>query len=330
MATYIRRRELISTLCGAAAWPLVARAQQRQMPVIGVLYSVSAAQWTEQMAGFHQGLRESGYVAGRNVAIEYRWADNQIDRLPAMIADLVGRKVGVILVGGNVSGVRATIAATQSIPIVFTTATDPVATGLVRSLNHPGSNVTGATFMGDQLGPKHLELLHEVLPAVTRFAVLVNPENPVTSRDAIQAAEAAAPRLGLEFIIVRAAADSETETAFTTAVREHAAAITMNDAFFANRREQIGALGLRHMLPVIAGEQMALTTGVLMSYGAKIPDTYRQAGIYVGRILKGEKPGELPVLQPTKFELIVNLKTAKALGLKIAETFLVRADEVVE
>jgi putative ABC transport system substrate-binding protein len=326
----MRRREFIAALGGASAWPLTAGAQQPAMPTIGVLYSVSAAQWTEQMAGFHQGLHETGYVADRNVAIEYRWADNQIDRLPAMIADLVGRKVGVILVGGNVSGVRATIAATQSIPIVFTTATDPVATGLVRSLNHPGGNVTGATFMGDQLGPKHLELLHEVLPAVTRFAVLVNPENPATSQDAIQAAGAAAPRLGLEFIIVRATTDSDIEAAFATAVQEHAAAIIMNDASFAARRVQIGALGLRHMLPVIAGEQMALTAGVLMSYGAKIPDTYRQAGIYVGRILKGEKPGELPVLQPTKFELIVNLRTAKALGLTIAETFLVRADEVID
>jgi putative ABC transport system substrate-binding protein len=327
----MRRREFITLVCGAAAGrPLAAWAQQRQMPVIGLLYSVSAAQWTEQMTGFYQGLSETGFVEGRNLAIEYRWADNQIDRLPAMAADLVAREVAVILVGGNVSGVRATITATRSIPIVFTTATDPVGTGLVRSLNHPGGNVTGATFMGDQLGPKHLELLHEVLPAVTRFAVLVNPKNPATSQDAIHAAETAAPRLGLEFIIVRASTEPEIDTAFASAVQQHAAAITMNDAFFANRREQIGALGLHHALPVVAGEQMAVTPGVLMSYGAKIPDTYRQAGVYVGRILKGEKPGDLPVLQPTKFELIVNLKTAKALGLKIAEMFLVRADEVIE
>ncbi len=331
MAISIDRRGLIVRLGGAAiAWPLPARAQQTTMPVIGVLYSVSAAQWTDKMAGFRQGLGEAGFVEGRNVAIEYRWADGQVDRLPAMTADLIARKVAVILAGGSVVGVRAAIAATQSIPIVFTTATDPVETGLVASLNHPGGNATGATTMADQIGPKHLELMHEVLPAATKVAVMVNPGNPSTTQDAIRGATEASKRLGLEIVVVRANTEVELDQAFASAVEQHAAAITMNDAYFTSRLAQIAALGLHYALPIFAGEQMADADGVLMSYGTSIPDTYRQAGIYVGRILKGEKPVNLPVLQPTKFQLIVNLKTAKALGLTIPESFLVRADEVIE
>jgi putative ABC transport system substrate-binding protein len=332
MAVYVGRRQFISALGStAAAWPLVARAQQPTLPVVGVLYSVSAAQWMDNMAGFRQGLSETGFVEGRNVAIEYRWADNQVDRIPAMAADLIGRKVAVILAGGSVSGVRATIKATQSIPIVFTTATDPVQSGLVPSLNRPGGNVTGVTFMADQLGPKQLELLHEMLPAATRVAVLVNPANPTTMQDAIQGAAEAAPRFGMETITLRAGTEPEIDTAFADAVQQRAAAVIFNDAYLASRIAQIAALGLRHALPVVApGGRFGATTGVLMSYGAIIPDTYRQAGGYVGRILKGDKPADLPVLQPTKFQLVVNLKTAKAFGLTIPGSFLVRADEVIE
>jgi putative tryptophan/tyrosine transport system substrate-binding protein len=327
----IGRREFITLLGGATAWPLAARAQQPAMPVIGVLYSVSPAQWEVPIAGFHRGLGETGFIEGRNVAVEYRWAEGHLDRMPTLAADLIGRKVAVILVGGNVGGVRAAIAATQSIPIVFTTTTDPVASGLVASLNRPGGNVTGTTFMGDQLIPKQLELLHELLPAAIRIAVLVNPENPATMQDAIQGASLAAARLGLEIIVVSARNEPEIDQALASAADQHAAALIINDAYIVSRLPQIAALGLRHALPVIApGMHMAATDGVLLTYGADISDTYRQAGGYVGRILKGEKPANLPVLQPTKFQLAINLKTAKALGLKISETFLLRADEVME
>jgi putative tryptophan/tyrosine transport system substrate-binding protein len=327
----MKRREFIA-LFGAAAFatPTAVRAQQPALPVIGVLYSVSAAQWVENMAGFRQGLDESGFVEGRNVAIEYRWAEGHVDRVPAMAADLIGRKVAVILVGGSIVGVRATMDATRSIPIVFTTGTDPVTTGLVASLNHPGGNVTGATFMGGQLIPKRLELLHEVLPAATRIAVLVNPTNPTASESDASSANEAAARLGMQIIVVRASTEPEIDKAFAVAVEQRAAALTFDEGYLISRLDRIAALGLRHGLPVVAGEHAAVTTSVLMSYGASTPDTYRQAGVYVGRILKGEKPANLPVLQPTKFKLVVNLKTAQVLGLKVPEAFLVRADEVIE
>jgi putative ABC transport system substrate-binding protein len=326
----MRRREFITTLVGGAAvaWPVAARAQQ--MPVIGALYTVSAAQWTDNIAGLRQGLSEAGFVEGRNIAIEFRWAEGQFDRLPAMAADLVSRKVTVIVAGGSVVGVRAAITATQSIPIVFTTATDPVATGLVASLSRPGGNVTGVTLLGNQLVPKQLELLHEVLPAASTIAILVNPNNPTVTQSNIEGGGAAAARLGLKIIVVRASSEREIDEAFASAAQQRADALVMGEAYFTSRQAQIAALGLRHKLPVVAGEQLAAQTGILMSYGASTPDIYRQAGIYVGRILKGERPGDLPVMQPTKFKLVVNLKTAKALGITIQESFLVRADEVIE
>jgi putative tryptophan/tyrosine transport system substrate-binding protein len=328
----MRRREFIALIGGGAtAWPFAARGQPAGMPVIGTVYSVSAAQWTDNMAGFRRGLGETGFVDGRNVVIEYRWADGQLDRMPALVADLIGRKVAVILVGGNVAGVRAAMATTQSIPIVFTTATDPVASGLVASLNRPGANVTGATFMADQLIPKQLELLHDVLPAATNIAVLVNPANPATMQDAIQGAKQAAAQLGLKIIVLSASDEPEIDRAIASATDQQAAALVINDAFIVSRLAQIAALGLRHALPVIApGGSMAATDGVLLTYGADIPDTYRQVGRYVGRILKGDKPTDLPILQPTKFELVINLRTAKKLGLTIPESFLVRADAVIE
>ena len=247
-----------------------------------------------------------------------------------MATDLISRKVTVIVAGGSVVSVRAAIAATQSIPIVFTTATDPVATGLVSGLSRPGGNVTGITLLAGQLVPKLLELLREVLPAATTIAMLVNPNNPMLTQVDIEGGGAAATRFRLKMIVVRAASERELDEAFASAVQQRADALVMEEAYFASRQAQIASLGLRHRLPVVTGAQLATETGILMSYGASIPDIYRQAGIYVGRILKGERPGDLPVMQPTKFKLTVNLKTAKALGITIPESFLVRADDVIE
>jgi len=327
----LKRREFITLLGGAAAaWPLAARAQRPAMPVIGALYGVSEAEWTRPMAGLHRGLGEIGFVEGRNVAIEYRWADGKSDRMPAQAADLVARKVAVIVVGASLPGVRTVKAATQTIPIVFTTNTDPVAAGIVASLNRPGGNATGVSGLGSELGPKRMELLHELLPAATRFAVMVNPTNPFTMKDGIQAAQTAGPRLGLEIIVIKAGNEQEIEAAFTTAVKQGAAALIGTDAYFESRRDQLAGLSLRHRLPSTFGSRASVEAGALMSYGASIADFYRQAGVYVGRILKGEKPADLPVVQPTKFELVINGRTAKALGLAIPEAFLLRADEVIE
>jgi putative tryptophan/tyrosine transport system substrate-binding protein len=325
----MNRRTFISLLGGAAAWPVTARAQQPAMPVIGTLYSVSAAAWADNMTGFRRGLGEAGFVDGRNVAIDYRWADGQLDRIPAMASDLIARKVSGILTGGSITGVRQVIAATKTIPIVFTTAVDPVATGLVASLSRPGGNATGVTFIGSELVAKQLELLHELIPSATRIAALTNPSNPVMSEGVTLNAQAAARHLGLDIIVVNAANENEIESAFATAVQQGAGALFADDGYFTSRREQIAALGLRHKLPTF-GVPVNAAAGMLMGYGASIPDSYRQAGVYVGRILKGEKPGDLPVMRPTKFVLVINLKTAKALGLTISESFLLRADEVIE
>src|SRR5262249_22181172 len=267
MASHIERRKFLATLLGgAAAWPLAARAQQPAMPVIGVLYDVSAAEWAHPMAGFHRGLAEMGFVEGRNVAIEYRWAEGQYDRMPAMADDLIRRKISIILVGGNLPGVRAAMAATQTIPIVFTTNTDPVAAGVVASLNRPGGNVTGVTGLGSELGPKRLVLLNEVIPTANKFAVLVNPTSLVRMQDTIQGAEAAARRLRLEIIVVKASTENEIETAFATAVQQRAGGLVANDAYFESRRDQIAALGLRHALPTSIGSRESVTAGSLMSY----------------------------------------------------------------
>jgi putative ABC transport system substrate-binding protein len=333
----MRRRTFFTLIAGAAiAWPLAARAQQAAkettMPVIGALYGVSATDWAAPMAALRRGLGETGFVEGRNVAFEYRWAEGHSDRLPAMAADLVSRKVAVIAAGGSIDGIRAAMAATRVIPIVFTTGSDPVAGGLVASLNRPGGNVTGATFLSGELVAKKLELLHEALPTARRIAVLVNPTNRTTLQDVRTGVRAAASRLGLETIIINASSEREIDSAFATAVAQRVDAISaINDAYFESRRDQIGALALRHALPAMGGQRATVAVaGMLMGYGASNSDAYRQAGVYVGRILKGEKPADLPVIQPTKFELIINLKTAKALGLAIPEAFLLRADEVIE
>jgi putative tryptophan/tyrosine transport system substrate-binding protein len=327
----IRRREFITLLGGATVWPVTARAQQPATPVIGLLYSVSASEWAVPMAGFHRGLSETGYAEGRNVAIEYRWADNQLERLPTLAADLVGRKVSVILVGGTTAALLAVKAATQTIPIIFTTAVDPVAAGLVTSLNRPGGNITGITNLNHELGPKRLEMLHEVIPKAVKVALLVNPNNPAGSEAEIQPTQEAALRIGLEIIVLYAGTENEIEVAFTTAVQQRAAALDIAaDAFFNSRRAQIAALALRHTLPTIASDNQAPTAGVLMSYGSNDTDIYRQAGAYVGRVLRGEKPSDLPVVQATKVELVINLKTAKVLGLTIPPSVLAIADEVIE
>jgi putative ABC transport system substrate-binding protein len=327
----MRRRTFITLIGGASAWPFTARAQQPSMPVIGLLYAVSAEEWADRTAAMRQGLNESGFVEGRNVAIEYRWADGHLDRLPAMAADLVGRKVAVILVGGSVVATRAAMAATQSIPIVFTTGVDPVIAGLVTSLNKPGGNVTGVSLVIGELGSKRLELLHELIPTAKKIALLVNPRNPETSKFDIEIGQTAARRLGLEIIVVDGGTKDDIERALAIAVQQRAAALQIgSDAFFQNSREQIAALALRHAMPTISSTSEEATTGSLMSYGADPIDVYRQAGIYLGRILKGEKAADLPVMLPTKFNLTINLKTAKTLGLTIPESFLLRADRVIE
>jgi putative ABC transport system substrate-binding protein len=327
----MRRREFITLLGAVSVSSLAARAQQSAMPVIGVLHGVSAGQWTDRMVGFHRGLGEAGFTEGRNVAIEYRWAEGQFDRLPAMAADLVSRKVAVISAGAPDVAVRAAMAATKTIPIVFVTSFDPVNAGFVPSLSRPEGNVTGVTLIGTELLAKRLELLHEVLPGVTRIAVLVNPNNPGLTRDNIQQSEAALRRLGLEMVVLRAGTESEIESAVVAAAQQHANALSIAaDAYLSSRSRQIAFFALRHALATMADSRETVAAGLLMSYGPNQTESFRQIGLYVGRTLKGEKPADLPVLQPTKFDLVVNLTTAKALGLKIPESFLQRADEVIE
>jgi putative ABC transport system substrate-binding protein len=316
------------TVCCVAA-PFVARAQQPAMPVIGSLYSVSAAEWRDNIAGFSRGLSEAGFVDGRNVKIEYRWADGQLDLMPKMAADLIDRKVAAMLIGGNTTSVRTVLQANRTVPFVFTTAADPVASGLVASLNRPGGNATGVTLFGGELVAKKLGLLHELVPKASKVAVLVNPGNPVLSKTVAEEAQSAASRLGWDIVVLNAASEPELAAAFAAASRQNAAGVVFEDAYFSSLREQIAVLGLRYSLPIF-GQSNTPAAGILIGYGPSIPDSYRQAGVYVGRILKGDRAGDLPVMQPTKFDMIINLKTAKALGIEIPPTLLARADEVIE
>jgi putative tryptophan/tyrosine transport system substrate-binding protein len=323
----MRRRQFIAGIGGAAAWPLAARAQQRAMPVIGFLFSQSADDNENFTVGFLQSLKETGFVEGQNLAVEYRYAENQLDRLPALAADLVRRRVAV-LVAPSLPAALAAKAATTTIPIVFGIGSDPVALGLVASLNRPGANVTGSGGFVSELSPKRLQLLRELMPNAAVFGVLADP---ASNQSVVADLRAAARKFGLQLVVVNARTDSDLETAFATFTQQHVGAVLVGaSGFFNNRTQQLAALAARHALPAIFPLRSYVLVGGLMSYASSFAYTARQLGIYTGRILNGEKPADLPVQQPTKVELVINLKTAKALGLAIPETLLATADEVIE
>jgi putative ABC transport system substrate-binding protein len=326
----MRRREFITLLGGATAWPLVAIAQQT-MPVIGYIGTGSRESDAFRLPSFHQGLNETGYVEGRNVAIEYRWAEGHNDRIPALASDLVRRQVAVIAVPASTPGVLAAKAATITIPVVFYIGLDPVALGLVASLHHPGGNITGVTGWNVAVGPKRLELLHEVLPTASILALLVNPTSPDLADGDAREQQAAAQRLGLQLRILHASTDHDLDTAFATLPELHAGGLIIGtDSFFNTRKEQIAALSVRHRVPSIHQYREYAEAGGLMGYGTETTDLSRQVGVYTGRILKGEKPADMPVQQATKVELSINLRTAKLLGLTIPEPLLARAEHVIE
>jgi len=324
----MRRREFITLLGGAAAaWPLAAYAQQSAMPVVGFLSSYSSSRVAP---AFRQGLSETGFIDGQNVTIEFRSAEGLYDRLPPLVADLLNRKVAVILAGGGSEPAIAAKAATATIPVVFVSAADPVKAGVVASLNRPGGNVTGVSLLGSALEAKRLGLLHEIVPNAASIGVLVNPKYPDANLELRELQEAAGV-LKLKINILRASTETEIDTALETAAQQKVGALLVTqDPLFGGRNEQIVSLAARYKLPAIYVNRPFADIGGLISYGANFDDGYRQAGLYVGKILKGAKPADLPVLQPTKFEMVVNVKTAKALGLKIPDSFLLRADEVIE
>jgi putative tryptophan/tyrosine transport system substrate-binding protein len=326
----LRRREFLALLAGAVAWPVGAEAQQSRVPVLGFLASASEARYTATAAAVRKGLNEAGYFEKQNLLIEYRWADFQYDRLPALAAELVKRPVDAIFATGSVVSAIAAKSATASIPIVFANGSDPIQHGLVASLNRPGGNVTGITFINSQLGPKRIQLLRLLNPKTAVIAVLVNPKNP-NAADA-KVFEAAGRSLGIEIVVLNASTEAELKEAFNRATEQRADALLVHvDALFNDEGEaQIVALAAQHRLPTMMASQRFPRRGGLISYGADTGELNRQAGIYVARILRGEKPTDLPVIQPTSFALRVNLKTANALGLSIPESFLLLADEVIE
>jgi len=330
MTVTIGRRELLAALGGAAAaWPLAARAQQAVMPVVGFLGAGARGPLREQIAAFQEGLKESGYVEGQNVAVEYRFAEGQFDRFPALASELVRRQVAVLFVASN-AGALAAKQATRAIPIVFTAGDDPVASGLVPSLNRPGGNLTGVYQFANGLEAKRLGLLHEMVPKATTIAVLVNP-NYSGSENQLREVQEAAASLGVQLVIVRANVESDFDAAFSTLVQQRATALLVcASPFFNIRRQQLVVLAARHALPAIYEWREFAAAGGLMSYGTVISDSYRQAGVYTGRILKGAKPADLPVVQSTRFEFVINLPTARALGLEVPATLLARADELIE
>jgi len=326
----MRRREFLTLLGGAAAaWPMAVRAQQPAMPVIGFLSAVSPGPFAQRMAAFHQGLNEAGYIEGRNVAIENRWAEEQYDRLPALAADLIGRRVAVIVTYTDAAALAAK-AATTTVPIVFINGGDPVRAGIVPSLNRPGGNVTGASFFGVDLATKQLALAHEVVPNAAVIAFLVDQNVPDAVAQ-VPAVQEAARILGLQLVVLKAGTASDIDTAFATLVRERAGALVVGTgALLTNRRKQIIALASRHALPTIYPYREFAADGGLISYGNNVPDSFRQGGIYAGRILNGDKPADLPVILSTKFQLVLNLKTAKAMGIEIPPAVSALADEVIE
>jgi putative ABC transport system substrate-binding protein len=326
----MRRRDLIIAVGGVALLPRVTRAQQASMPVIGFLSGASADAWAPLVVAFRLGLDETGYVGGKNVALEFRWADYRYERLPDLAADLVRRQVAVIVAAGGPPSIRAAMAATKTTPIVFTSGADPVQQGFVTSLGHPGGNATGVTMFTAQLITKRLQLLHELLPSAVSVAALINPSNPAAQSYAKEL-QTAADSLGVTLQILTAGSERELDAAFET-LREHrtGALLLITDPFFESRREQHIALAVNHVIPTIYAWREDAVAGGLISYGTSIRDLYRQAGVYTGKILEGARPADLPVEQATKVELVINLKTAKALRLTVPQSLLARADEVIE
>jgi putative ABC transport system substrate-binding protein len=327
----MQRRDFIKVVAGsAAAWPIAALAQQAPIPVVGFINAASAQNYTRQLAGFLKGLGESGYVDGRNVAVEYRWAEGQNDRLPAMAADLVRRQVAVIAATTTPAALAAK-AATTTIPIVFELGSDPVRLGLVASFNRPGGNVTGATQANLEAAPKQLELLHGLVPTASVVALLVNPANAAVTETTMREVQAAAGALGLELHVLNANSEDDFDAVFAKLIQLRAGGLVIGGGpLFASRSERLGALTVRYAVPAISSYREFAVAGGLLSYGTDIGEAYRLAGIYTGRILKGDKPADLPVQQATKVELYINLKTAKALGLKVPQGLLNAADEVIE
>jgi putative ABC transport system substrate-binding protein len=327
----VRRREFITLLGGAAVWPLAARAQQSAVPVIGLVNAGSLEASASRAAAFRKGLSETGYVEGQNVAVEYHWFSGQYDRLPTLMADLVRRRVAVIATPGGTLAASAAKTATTTIPIVFGVGEDPVKLGLVSSLARPGGNATGMNIFVWEVTAKRLGLLRELVPRVTRLAVLINPDNVPSAEATLRDLPEAARAIGLQIQILNASTSREIEEAFATLVRDRVDALFVaTDTFFISRRVQFATLATRHGIPAAYSSREEVEVGGLMSYGTDIPDMWRQVGVYAGQILKGAKPADLPVVQPTKFEFVINLVTARALGLEVPPTLLARADEVID
>jgi len=322
------------TLLGVATavgWPIVARAQQSTIPLIGFLQSAPPTAFAAPLAAFRKGLREAGYIEGQNVAIEYRWAEGQNDRLPALATELVRHRVAVIVTPGSTAAALAARAATATIPIVFVIGADPVKIGLVASLNQPGGNATGINDFGVEIGAKRLGLLHELLPGAARFGVLVNPENPFVTEAYVAELQTAASAIGRQIEVVGASTNADIDTAFATFVKKRVDALLVSpDALFVTRRVQLIMLAVRHMLPALYHRREIAEAGGLMSYGSDLLDQYHQTSVYVSRILRGEKPAEMPVQLPTKFEFVINMQTVKTIGLDVPPTLIARADEVIE
>jgi len=327
----MRRREFVTLIGGAlAGWPLAARAQQQAMPVVGFVRITTPEDSAQLVAAFRRGLSELGFAEGQNVAIEYRYALNQLDRLPALFAELVSRRVAVLAATGGTVAAQAAKAATTTVPIVFTTGDDPVKAGLVASLNRPGGNLSGISVFTSRLGPKRLGLMHEMVPSASLIALLVNPNNPDTEDEARDIRDAARD-LGVQIIVVSVGKEGDLNGAFEMVVERSARALIVGaDTLFASLRIQIAERAARHSLPTISTTRSEVEAGSLMCYGANIPGVYRQAGVHVGKILKGAEPADLPVELPTAFDLVINLRTAKALGLTVPLTLLANADEVIE